>query len=528
MAEFPTAEELEVLFQEGKMERIGMGSRRACYALPGGKLCVKCYRSDAEIEEGKVQGRSVKQLPSAVVQEIVRYRADDRRNTSCQEYRYWNNLKNRLPSFLMEVFPAFMQLIFVSSRGWCLIEELIVNDDGTYPQTIHKKLLEPPSLDQKKVESSFKILIEEMATYSVRVYDPSNFLVQRCGSGFKLRLADIEPSPRTFLPVDNIFPSLISGKVQRRARRFLEFTRNFRTTQVVGISDEPVYVVRNHAGRPLVAWTDAFVRSDPQLAEKVVPIPIAEQSNYLEKKDCRLLDELRRAIADNECAWIFYPSKRDDVRTVFFIENCELFVRKTVGRRAYRFRRHFFSQREVAPLPIFRGESAAEKIGAFMRAGDLEGSVKAVIAFVENLIQNFSIDAFGRLPPCTFDAIPQNCIVSDNGKSNFFDLEYDMYGGVPLSYIIFRSISSTLFRIPSKDRLGFQYRECLRLVAEYFNVKMCEDDFHKINASIKRFNSFGVHRFLTNIWLSLLPVRSWRLRFCWWSMIPCKKEVCNG
>ena len=65
MAEFPTAEELEALFREGKMERIGMGSRRACYALPGGKLCVKCYRSEAEIEEGLYKGS--KRLSSSVV-----------------------------------------------------------------------------------------------------------------------------------------------------------------------------------------------------------------------------------------------------------------------------------------------------------------------------------------------------------------------------------------------------------------------------------------------------------------------------
>ena len=418
-----TAETLESLFNANVLERIGMGSRRACYRLPCGRFCVKCYRSDAEILEGKIQGRAVKPLPLSVVREIRSCRSDERHNTSCQEYRYWKKLKEYLPHSLMEVFPVSMRQVLVPSRGWCLVEELIVNDDGTYPQTIHKQLLELPSLVQKQVESAFRILIEEMAGYSVRIYDPSNFLVQRCGGSVRLRLADIEPSPRTFLPVDGVLPCLTGSKVRRRARRFLEFTRNFRTKKLVGISNEPVYVVRNHAGRPLVAWTDAFVAANPELAAKVIPVSLEDRTCYLETKSSRIHDELRVAISDNECAWMFYPSKRDDVRTVFFIEEGKLFVRKTVGRRAWRLCHQMFSQREVPPLPIFEGENAADKIGVYMRAGDYEGAARAVIKFVEGLVAEFPVDVSGRLPPCTFDAIPQNCIVSDDGRSNFFDLE---------------------------------------------------------------------------------------------------------
>ena len=48
-----SAEELERLLADGALERIGIGTRRACYRLPDGRRCLKCYRSDAEIEEGK-------------------------------------------------------------------------------------------------------------------------------------------------------------------------------------------------------------------------------------------------------------------------------------------------------------------------------------------------------------------------------------------------------------------------------------------------------------------------------------------
>ena len=74
MTDIPTAKELEALFREGKMERLGMGSRRACYRIPGRKFCVKCYRSDNEIKEGKYNGGRT--LSSSVIREICKARFD--------------------------------------------------------------------------------------------------------------------------------------------------------------------------------------------------------------------------------------------------------------------------------------------------------------------------------------------------------------------------------------------------------------------------------------------------------------------
>ena len=77
----PTAEELESLFKAGTMKRLGMGSHRACYAIPDTGLCVKCYRSDEEIAEGKRPGRKpVKPLGASVVRRIQKYRFDESRN----------------------------------------------------------------------------------------------------------------------------------------------------------------------------------------------------------------------------------------------------------------------------------------------------------------------------------------------------------------------------------------------------------------------------------------------------------------
>ena len=102
-----SAEEIEKLLKSGAAKRLGIGSRRTCYALPGGRLCVKCYRSDAEIAEGKHPGRlPVKPIAPTVAQEISRFRFDEKRNTCCQEYAYWKMLKERLAPDDMEIGRA--------------------------------------------------------------------------------------------------------------------------------------------------------------------------------------------------------------------------------------------------------------------------------------------------------------------------------------------------------------------------------------------------------------------------------------
>ena len=77
-----SAEQIDELLKSGTLERLGIGSRRACYRLPEVGLCVKCYRSDDEIAEGKHPGRQpFKPLSPSVVKEIHRCRFDEKRNT---------------------------------------------------------------------------------------------------------------------------------------------------------------------------------------------------------------------------------------------------------------------------------------------------------------------------------------------------------------------------------------------------------------------------------------------------------------
>ena len=265
----PTAEELEVLFQEGKMERIGMGSRRACYALPGGKLCVKCYRSDAEIEEGLYNG--TKKLSSSVVREIKQARFDEKRNTSCQEYRYWKKLSKELPVELFSVFPQIMKCLFVTSRGWCVVEELVMNFDGSKLENFSQVYRNCNAEIKDRLFLMLKSLVIAFYHYNIRFYDPQNLAVQCLGScQFGLRIVDFEPVSRSFIPIDLIFPFLIRLKTARRVNRWMR--------RCLGVDEKSLPQKKNWIPHKLRVYWDKIISTEG------AALGLTECRSFLENK----------------------------------------------------------------------------------------------------------------------------------------------------------------------------------------------------------------------------------------------------
>ena len=222
MKDFPTAEELEALFREGKMERIGDGSRRVCYALPGGKLCVKSYRSEDELETRMRSDGAIERHPlkSSVVCEIRKARFDERLNTSCREYRYWTELRERVSSEQLEAFPKTMEMVLVPSRGWCLVEELIENSDGTAIVKFLPAWRNAGEGDRRWLSEALDALEDFLVRHSIRFFDPQTIMVQRTPCGFRLRVPDFEPVTRTLIPFEAIIPALVRKKIRRRFARF--------------------------------------------------------------------------------------------------------------------------------------------------------------------------------------------------------------------------------------------------------------------------------------------------------------------
>ncbi len=217
-----SGEEIDALIISGGVLRLGMGSRRACYALPGGELCVKCYRSDEEIAEGRHPNRPpFKPLVATVVKEIANNRFDKKRNTCCLEYRYWDELKRRLPGSLMSVFPATMELVLLPSRGWCIVEELVRNFDGSHVAKFHEELMSVNAMMRAQLLEAFNDLEHELLRHAVRMYDPQNILVQKNADGsIRLRITDFEPVSRALIPLDHLSSSIVRMKVKRRFKRY--------------------------------------------------------------------------------------------------------------------------------------------------------------------------------------------------------------------------------------------------------------------------------------------------------------------
>ena len=225
----PTAEQLDQLFKAGAMKRLGIGSRRVCYAIPGTELCVKCYRSEDEIALGKHVGyEPFKPLRASVVDEIRRHRNSDRGNTSCQEWRYLVKLRQRLPEELLSVFPETLERVLAPDRGWCLIESVIRTHDGSPVLKFHEAYAAVHDSDlQNRMLADMDSLCKSLVRYAVRFYDPQNVLVQWTASDrFRLRIVDFEPSSRALVPIDEYLSVLCRLKVRRRFDRYLNTYRH--------------------------------------------------------------------------------------------------------------------------------------------------------------------------------------------------------------------------------------------------------------------------------------------------------------
>lgn len=204
-----TPEALEAALASDGLPLLGRGSRRECREIPGTGLCLKCYRNAAETS-------------GTVAREIRRCRHDARRNTCCQEYRYYCELRSRLPDYVFAAFPETLGQVYLPTRGWALVESVVRNADGGESIRFSRTYRAADRAEKAELLHAFWLLVGAFAAYGVRFYDPQNIVVQRdADAGFRLRVVDFEPAARTLVPVDSVFPGLVRGKVLRRAARYL-------------------------------------------------------------------------------------------------------------------------------------------------------------------------------------------------------------------------------------------------------------------------------------------------------------------
>ena len=193
---------------------VGQGSRRSCYRMPGGGLCVKFYHD---------LDRLPKRTRLSAFLEVFSARFFRAINVNAQEWRYHRSLRKRLTPDLLSVFPEHVELAYSEARGWGIIESLITNPDGTPARRLHKELprVTDPAL-RLRLYRAAEALLSQIVQQRVKFYDMPNLLLQWTGEqAFRLRIADFEPYSRRAWAWLTCCGLLSQCKVRRRAHRYL-------------------------------------------------------------------------------------------------------------------------------------------------------------------------------------------------------------------------------------------------------------------------------------------------------------------
>lgn len=214
-------------FDEAALVLIGEGSRRRCFRIPGQLFCVKFYRLPSEY---------TRKTTWSVRLHIGLSRFIARRNANCQEWRYHQALRDRLPPELFAAFPEVIEPVFSRVRGWGVVESLIQNADGS---PIRRVIAEMGRVSDVGLRQSLywaaERLFAQLAEHAVCFYDPPNVMVQWTGpETFRLRIVDFEPQGRALVPGLSSIRPYVRRKVRRRCARYL---KRLRETYSVAASD---------------------------------------------------------------------------------------------------------------------------------------------------------------------------------------------------------------------------------------------------------------------------------------------------
>ncbi len=193
---------------------VGKGSRRSCYRMPEGTLCVKFYHD---------LDRLPARTKPSVLWEIFSSRFFLAGNVNAQAWRYHCKLRKRLTPELLSVFPEHVELAYSGTRGWGIVESLIANPDGTPAKRLHKELfLVADPVLQLRIYRATEALLSQLVQQKVKFYDLSNLLLQWTGEQtFRLRIADFEPCGRGLWAWQTSCCLLSQCKVRRRSNRYL-------------------------------------------------------------------------------------------------------------------------------------------------------------------------------------------------------------------------------------------------------------------------------------------------------------------
>lgn len=212
---------------------IGKGRRRRCYHLPGTGLCVKFYHAPSDLP---------KKTRLSVRLEIAWGRWWRTVNVNYLEWRYLQRLRQQVPAEVVDIFPEHTEPVCCPEKGWGIAETLIVNADGSLTRSVAEEIKAAQDAAMcLRIYRAVETLFERFVDHSVCFFDPSNILVQWTGDGgFRLRIADFEPTCRALIPGLTFVQIYVRCKVRRRAARYLTYLRGLLVKKSITKENLPV------------------------------------------------------------------------------------------------------------------------------------------------------------------------------------------------------------------------------------------------------------------------------------------------
>lgn len=205
-------------WEEKDLVLLGHGSRRKCFRIAGELFCVKFYRLPSEYTHETRWGVRLHILQARHLRFL---------NANCQEWRYHETLRKRLPPDLFAAFPEVLRPVYSKKRGWGVVESLIQNADGSLIRRVATEMEQTTDRQlQRRLYKEAEQLFQRLADYAVCFYDPPNVMVQWTGpETFRLRIVDFEPQGRALVPGLSYIKPYVRRKVQRRCSRYLKRLR---------------------------------------------------------------------------------------------------------------------------------------------------------------------------------------------------------------------------------------------------------------------------------------------------------------
>lgn len=210
---------LNALLAENELVEIGRGTRRVCYRVGDTGYCAKFYYPQEECTEAMKMQKSI--------QRDIRWRRfNKRRNVSCEEVYVYNAFRHKMPERIRSRLPETCERVYHPKWGWGVIETYCTNPDGSAIIPYEDEIKRQPPEVREVIYAKARELLDELIAAGALFYEPGNLHVQFGSDGsVGLRIVDFEPSSKTSIPLERIWPWFRRRKLARKAERYLRHIR---------------------------------------------------------------------------------------------------------------------------------------------------------------------------------------------------------------------------------------------------------------------------------------------------------------